>query len=415
LRAEILAIGSELLDPDRSDTNGPFLAERLRSVGIEVMARSIVGDEREWLEPAFRTALARADVVITTGGLGPTEDDRTREAVAAALGRALVRDADVTEALRARFARFGWKMALNNARQADLVTGAEWLANPNGTAPGQWIEDGERLVILLPGPPGEMRPLVEADVLPRLCQRAGGKVVRSRVLRLAAVSESEIDGLVGPLYSRIANPRTTILSAAGELELRFRASGATEAEAEGRIEELVSEVRRVLGDRIASEDGSSMEEVVARLLTERGQTLALAESCTGGLLAGRLTAVAGASVFLHSAIVTYSNAAKTALIGVDADLIAQKGAVSKEVARAMARGVRERAGTDIGLGITGIAGPGGGTAEKPLGLVLIALAGSAGESVRRSIFPGDRTKVRARTVALALEMLRRGLLGLPQL
>jgi len=415
LRAEILAIGSELLDPDRSDTHGPFLAEGLRSVGVEVMARSLVGDEREWLEPAFRTALARADIVIATGGLGPTEDDRTREAAAAVLGRALVRDPEASEALRARFARYGWELTPDNARQADLIAGAERLANPNGTAPGQWIEDGERLLILLPGPPGEMRPLFEAEVMPRLRQLAGGRVVRSRVLRLAAVSESEVDRLVGPLYARVDNPRTTILSAAGEVELRFRASGATEAEAEGRIEALVSQVRDVLGDRIASEDGSSMEEVVARLLTERGQTLALAESCTGGLLAGRLTAVPGASVFLDSTVVTYSNAAKTALIGVDADLIARHGAVSEEVAQEMARGVRARAGTDIGLGITGIAGPSGGTPEKPVGLVMIALAGSAGDRVRRSVFPGDRSKVRARAVAVALEMLRRGLLGLPQI
>lgn len=412
MRAEILAIGSELLDPLRQETNGSHITRKLLEIGIEVGARITVADDAALLESAFRNALARADVVIATGGLGPTDDDLTREAVAAALGRPLHRDPLLLEELKARFARFKRVMAPVNEQQADLIEGAVSLPNPRGSAPGQRAESDGRLLFLLPGPPGEMGPMLEEQVLPLLREKAGGTVVRRRILRLAGVGESDIEQVAAPVYTTFSNPRTTILGGAAEVELHLVASAAGEAAAEERIESLAVALRAVLPGRIYSEDGSLLHQVVAVLLIARGLTLALAESCTGGLLASRLTAVPGASAFLDRSCVTYSNQSKVDLLGLDPALLEAHGAVSEEVARAMADGVRRRAGTDVGLAITGIAGPGGATADKPLGLVFVALSGAAGDRVRKLELPGDRDRVRWQSCTIALEMLRRGLLGL---
>jgi nicotinamide-nucleotide amidase len=410
VRAIVIAVGSELLGPLRTDTNGAWLTERLLEAGVEVVGRSTVADEHERVEAALRGALEQADVVITTGGLGPTADDLTREAAAAALDRRLVRDPGIVEELRTRFARWGRSMPAVNEKQGDVIEGAVALDNPRGTAPGQRIEHEGRLLALLPGPPGEMRPLFERHILPGL--KARGRVVRRRVLKIASMAESQVDELVAPVYRGVENPRTTILGAPGQIELHLVGAGASAEEAEERIESLARGMRERLPGRIFSEDGRELPQVVAGLLLERGLSLAVAESCTGGLLSSRLTDVPGASGFLDRSFVTYSNRSKVEELGVDAGLLERHGAVSEDVAVAMAAGARRVAAAEVGVGITGIAGPDGGTDEKPVGLVFVAVDGVAGTHAQRVRFPGGRERVRFQATQVALEMLRRGLLGL---
>jgi nicotinamide-nucleotide amidase len=416
MKAEILAIGSELLGPLRAETNSLWLTERLLDAGIEVAVRTTLADDLRLLESAFRVALARADVVVATGGLGPTADDLTREAAAAAAGCLLRRDPSIVEALRARFARYGRVMSPTNEKQADVLEGATALPNARGTAPGQMLEHEGRLLFLLPGPPGEMKPMFDEQVLPLLRARAGEtRVVRRRVLRIASMPESEVDEIAAPVYSRFENPKTTILGAVGQVELHLVAHGDGALDADSRIEELAVALRAALPGRIFAEDGRDLPAVVVGLLRERGLTLALAESCTGGLLSARITDVPGASAVLERAFVTYSNRAKVEETGVPPALLEVHGAVSEEVAAALAAGAMRAAHGDVGVGITGIAGPDGGTDEKPVGLVFVAIDGPMGKRVRRSVFPGGRERVRFQATQVALEMLRRGLLGLPPL
>lgn len=412
MKASILAIGSELLTPQRADTNALFLTRKLLEVGIEVVLRQTVADDLALLTAAFRHALERTDLVIASGGLGPTEDDLTREAAAAALGRGMSRDAAYLAALKERFARYGRVMAPVNEKQADLIEGALLLPNPRGTAPGQSVEKDGKLLVLLPGPPVEMEPMFEAEVLPLLATRAAGAVLKTRVLRIASMGESEVEQLVAPIYKTFANPRTTILSAPGQVELHLVAEARSDEQAEALLESLAVPIRAALLGRIYSEDGRELAEVVAAQLKQRKLTIAVAESCTGGLLAARLTDVPGSSAYFERALVTYSNAAKVELLGVPAQLIAQRGAVDEEVARAMAEGARRSARASIGVGVTGIAGPDGGTPEKPVGLVYVAIAGAAGDRTRRAHFPGGRERVRYQATQAALEMIRRGLLKL---
>ncbi len=415
LRAEIIAVGSELLTPLRSDTNALVLTARLREMGIDVVARTTVADDAALLEGAFRNAIARAAVVIATGGLGPTEDDLTREALAAAVGRALRRDPVLVNELKLRFARFQRPMADVNLKQADVIEGATVLRNARGSAPGQRIDAGGTLVALLPGPPSEMLPMFEEQVAPLLAARVSGRVLRTRILKIASMSESDVEQAVAPVYKTFTNPRTTILGAPGQVELHLTAEGGSEAEAQAAIEALAAGIRAALPGRIFSEDGRELHEVVAHLLVERGLRIALAESCTGGMLAARLTEVPGASRFLDRGYVPYANAAKIDQIGIDPALLGRMGAVSEEVAQALAAGSRRKSGAEVSVAITGIAGPGGGTPEKPVGLVFIALDGAAGTRVRRCFFPGERARIRQQTVQASLEMLRRGLLDLPPL
>jgi nicotinamide-nucleotide amidase len=410
LTAEIIAVGSELLTAFRTDTNSLWLTDRLNTVGVEVRLKTIVGDDDARLEEAIRDALKRSGIVCITGGLGPTEDDITRKIAARALSRRLLLDERVLEDIKAKFLHWGRKMPEINARQAMVIEGAEVLPNPNGSAPGMYFEHEGRIVVMLPGPPREMKPMFDGLVLPKLSERAGGVKVARRVLRVAGLGESAIDERIAPVYTQHKNPQTTILFNNTEVEIHLTAQGKSEAEAELLLDGLAGQIEDRLGDSIFAFRGETMEAVVGLRLAVGGFTLAVAESCTGGLVAHRLTEVAGSSNYFMEGIVTYSNEAKTRLLGVPSELIERHGAVSAEVAEAMAVGVKRSADTDFGLSVTGIAGPGGGTKEKPVGLVYIALSDDAHTEHRRIMLPGDRHLIRWRASQAALDLLRRRLI-----
>lgn len=410
LSAEIIAIGSELLAPDRSDTNSLWLTEKLNGIGIEVKLKTIVGDDDERLEEAIKDATRRSKVVITTGGLGPTEDDITRKVAARALGRRLLLDEAILADLRQRFLSYGHVMPERNSRQAMVIEGAEVLPNPNGSAPGIFVEHNGVAIILLPGPPREMRPMFEEHVMPRLTVRAGAVKVVRRMLRVAGLGESALDEKIAPVYTQFTNPETTILFNRTEVEIHLTARGRSEEEAEELLDRLSVQLEETLGDAVFSFAGETMEEVVGLRLSVGRYTLAVAESCTGGLISERLTDVAGSSKYFVEGVVAYSNETKTRALGVKAGLLREHGAVSKEVAEAMAEGVRKRAGTDFGLSVTGIAGPDGGSEDKPVGLVYIALADDAHTKSRKLKIPGDRQLVRWRASQAALDLLRRRLI-----
>lgn len=411
--AEVVAIGSELLTPHRIDTNSLFLTGALNDLGLTVRVKHVVGDHPADLDAVLRAALARADVVITTGGLGPTDDDLTREAVAGALGRPLVDVPEILATIAERFARRGARMPEINRRQARVIEGARWLPNANGTAPGQLIDVGDRIVVLLPGPPRELKPLYADAVAPVLRARAGGRCLRRRVLRTTGRSESQIEELSQPVYSRFLDedPRieTTVLASPGQVELHLSCSGGDEAALDAALDAAVHRLAGAVGDCAFSDDGRSLEDVVGGLLHARGWRIAAAESCTGGLLMQRLTDIAGSSAWVQGGVVAYANDVKTSALGVPTAQIEQHGAVSEPVARAMAEGVRTRSGADVGVAITGIAGPGGGSADKPVGTVFVAVV-SGRCDVRRFLFPGDRVMVRTFAAAAALDMVRRHLM-----
>jgi len=405
--AEIIAVGSELLTPFRQDTNSLYLTDKLNSLGIDVRFKTIVGDDRLRLAESLRVALDRSELVILSGGLGPTEDDVNREVVADVLSRPLhVVDA-IRQRMQERWARLGRPMPKNNLRQAQVPEGATWLENPRGTAPGLWIEDGGRILLLLPGPPVELEAMFEAACMPLLAPRSGGRRLRTRVYKVVGLPESEVDSRIAPLYKPYNNPETTILSTLGTIEVHLRAQGSNDTEADALLTEVGDKIELALGDHIFSSRGESLEEVVGMYLVMRQKTVAVAESCTGGLLSERLTRVPGSSSFFLGGVVCYSNELKTRFVGVPADLIASDGAVSKSVAQALAEGIRRRTGAAIGVGITGIAGPGGGTPEKPVGLVFVAVADYGSTEVRQFRFPGERDRVRTWTSVVALEMIRR--------
>jgi nicotinamide-nucleotide amidase len=410
LTAEIIAVGSELLTPFRTDTNSLWLTDRLNTIGVEVKLKTIVGDDDARLEETIRDALKRSGVVILTGGLGPTEDDITRKIAARALGRRLSLDERVLEEIRAKFLRWGRKMPEINARQAMVMEGASVLPNPNGSAPGMYLEHDSRVVALLPGPPREMKPMFDTHVLPRLSERAGGVRVARRVLRVAGLGESAVDERIAPVYTQYKNPQTTILFTNTDIEIHLTAQGKTEQEAELLLDGLSGQLEERLGDSVFAFRGETMEEVVGLRLAVSGFTIAVAESCTGGLIAHRLTEVAGSSNYFMEGVVTYSNEAKTRLLGVPEELIEKHGAVSAEVAEAMAEGVKRRAATDFGLAVTGVAGPGGGAEEKPVGLVYVSLSDDAHTEHRRLMLPGDRHLIRWRASQAALDLLRRRLI-----
>lgn len=407
LNAEIIAIGSEMLTPFRVDTNSLWLTERLNAMGIDVKLKTVVGDDEARLDETIRDAMKRSEIVIATGGLGPTEDDITRKIFARVLKRRLILDDAILEKLKARFAKRGMPMPEINARQALVMERAEVLSNPNGTAPGMLVEEGKCTVVMLPGPPREMRPMFDASVAPVLKQRVGDVVILRRKLSIFGLTESRTDELAAPVYTKFQNPVTTILFKDGNIELHLTAQSKTDTEANRLLDELAGQLDEVLGEYIFSRRDETLEQVVGDLLRWRGYSLATAESCTGGLLAGRVTEVPGSSGYFLEGVVTYSNEAKMRMLGVPAEMLEEHGAVSEPVACAMAAGVRKLAGSTFGIGVTGIAGPSGGTEEKPVGLVYIALADEDTVEARKLIFPGDRQFIRTLTVNSALDLLRR--------
>jgi competence/damage-inducible protein CinA-like protein len=414
VNAEIIAVGSELLTPHRQDTNSLYLTEKLNDLGIELRFKCVVGDDAEGLTAAAKLAMRRSDVIIFTGGLGPTEDDLTRESVADALGLKLQRDPAVLAQLEERFAKRGYKMTPNNAKQADILTGAAILPNTLGTAPGQWIagkyDGNERLLMLLPGPPYELRTLFETECIPRLRDRITPQHIATRTLKMAMIPESQVDARVAPIYKTYTDVRTTILAGGGEIQLHLRCRKDSQAEADARVEELAEKIEDELGDAIFSRKGETIEQIVSYLLQMRSMTLSVAESCTGGLLAERITSLSGSSRYFIGGAVVYSNELKTQFANVPKSLIDQHGAVSREVAAALAEGIRKRCLSSYGVGITGVAGPSGGTEQKPVGLVYIAVAGEEGTQVVERNFPGDRKRIRQFATQQALEMIRRALL-----
>jgi nicotinamide-nucleotide amidase len=414
VHAEIIAIGSELLTPFRQDTNSLFLTSKLNELGVEVAFKTIVGDTRQHLVQAAAIALSRSDIVIFMGGLGPTEDDLTREAVAETLKVELRRDDEALKALEKRFAARCWKITPNNFKQADVIEGATLLPNPNGSAPGQWTTPvyagREKIVILLPGPPHELMAMFDDQCMHRLREKLPQRFIATRVLKIAMMGESACDARVAPIYTRYKDVQTTILAGAGEVQLHLRTTANSMAEAQERVDHLMADIEEELGDAVFSDNGDSLEQIIGYYLQMRNATLAAAESCTGGLLAERITSVSGSSRYFLGGAVVYSNDLKTDLADVPAALIAKHGAVSREVAGALAEGIRKRCGSTWGIGITGVAGPSGGTPEKPVGLVFHALSGESETEVSERNFSGDRKRVRWYATQQALDMLRRRLM-----
>jgi len=414
MKSEIVAIGSEMLTPYRQDTNSLFLTEKLNEIGVTVAFKTIVGDRRKDLVNAIRTALGRADIVILMGGLGPTEDDLTREAAADALSLTLRRDAAQVAALHARAATWRIAMPENNLKQADVIEGATVLPNAHGSAPGQWLdvtfEGYRKLVMLIPGPPGECKPLFEAECLPRLRAVVPRRFIAQRTLKAAMIPESQADKLLAPIYTTYTDVETTILAHHGDIQLSLLCAKKDMETAQQRVDELASRMEETLDDWLYSSEGESLEQIVLYYLGLRQATLATAESCTGGLVAQRITSIPGSSRSFLGGAVVYSDELKTAFAGVPPDLIAAHGAVSEEVAKALAAGIRERTGATIGVGITGIAGPTGGTDTKPVGLVYIAVSDAQRTDVLERTFRGTRQRVREWTAQQALDLVRRKLM-----
>lgn len=410
--AEIIAVGSELLTAERLDTNSLYLTGELNKLGVEVTTKCVVGDELGRLTDAVQRAFSRSSIVILSGGLGPTEDDLTREAVARALDRKLVFHASIAEALEQRFAKTGRRMSEINKRQAYVIEGAEVLPNDRGTAPGQWVTSQGAVAMLLPGPPHELKAMFEQQCVSRLARLVPRQAIRSAFLRVTGMPESDLDALISPLYKKYENPVTTILAANGDLQVHLRARCKTEAEADALLSEVTGPIIELLGDRLYSTEGHPLEVVVGGMLRQRHATVAVAESCTGGMLGERFTAIPGSSGYFIGGYIAYSDALKRDLLGVPGEMLERYGAVSGETAEAMAVGTRQRTGATYAVSITGIAGPEGGTEEKPVGLVYIGISDAAGTIVTHRRFLGDRQRIRVFTTQHALDQLRRRLLGL---
>ena len=412
--AEIIAVGSELLTAHRLDTNSLFLTGRLNDLGIDVRAKAVVGDERGDLASVLQDALRRSDLVIAPGGLGPTEDDLTREVVAEVFELPLEEDADVLAAIRARFGRRGFVMPERNRRQALVPRGAAVLANVNGTAPGLWIEGRDRIVVLFPGPPRELQAIFDTHVAPRLAALVHGQRLRRRVIKITGRAESQVDEIAQPIYSPLGGGavaiQTTILATPGQIELHLSARGTDVGALDAALESGVAQLADALAPAVFSVDGRSLEVVIGDLLKSRGWTIAVAESCTAGLVLGRLTEVPGSSAWVRGGVVAYADDVKTAQLGVPEATLAAHGAVSEPVAQAMADGVRTRLRADVGLAVTGIAGPDGGSEAKPVGTVVIAASGAVA-AVRTFRFLGDRQMVRLQSVAAALDLVRKAASG----
>ncbi len=409
LSAEIIAIGSELLTPTKTDTNGLWLTEKLNEIGIEVKLKTIVGDDGARLEETVSDAMRRSDIVITTGGLGPTEDDITRQFTASGIGRELVYHDNIELNLRERFRAWGREMPEINKRQAFVIDGAEVLPNPNGSAVGMMVEIDGKILIILPGPPRENQPMFIDNVLQRLKAIAGEVYVRRRVLRVSGKGESAVDEIAAPIYTTYPDVQTSILFNKSEVEIHVAAQAGDPETAQATADKLAAELAAALGNAVFSTNGETMEEIVGQHLTILGQTVSVAESCTGGLIGQRLTDVAGSSAYFIEGAITYSNSAKMRTLGVPLEILKNYGAVSSECAEAMAAGMLAYSKTDHAISVTGIAGPDGGSEEKPVGTVYIGYAGPKGVKSIRITLPGDRYLIRWRSSQAGLDYLRRQL------
>jgi nicotinamide-nucleotide amidase len=410
MHAEIIAIGSELLTPERTDTNSLWLTRKLNDIGIEVKLKTIVGDDEPRLEETIRDAVKRSDVVITTGGLGPTEDDLTRQVSAKALNRKLEYHIELEDHLRERFRGWGREMPEINKRQAYAIAGCEVLPNPNGSAVGMYLNDGNTHIAIFPGPPREMQPMFENFVFEKLKAASGGVSIFRRLLKVSGYGESALDEAIAPIYTKFKDVQTSILFNKSEIDVELALRAENKEEANRTLDELRSEIVAKLGVAVFSVQGETMEQVVGRLLREAGKTVSVAESCTGGLIGSRLTDVPGSSSYFIEGVVAYSNEAKVRTLNVPQPTLDEFGAVSAETAAAMAEGIRERAETDFAVSITGIAGPDGGSADKPVGLVYLGFADEAGTKTLKLNLPGDRSLIRWRASQAALDYLRRQLL-----
>lgn len=410
-KASIIAVGSEMLGPLRQDSNSLWIAARLEEIGSAVVRKAVVGDDMDDIAAELGVASAAADIVFTTGGLGPTADDLTVAAVARWMDLPLERNAAFVEEMRRRFESRGLRMAAVNEKQADFIAGARVLVNPRGTAPGFWVERDGKDYVVLPGVPSEMKEIMTESVLPELAKRAGGVVSRRRVLRICGMGESAVEEIVLPVYEKWKNDPVTILASPGEVQLHLRATGSPET-AEKRLAAIEADFRAALGARIYGADEEDLPAAVGRMLREKGLTLALAESCTGGMIASLVTDVPGSSGYFLGGVVSYANSAKTNLLDVSEETLARHGAVSVEAVREMARGARARFKSGVAAAVSGIAGPDGGTPEKPVGTVCFAVSGpDARETAKRRMFPGDRAVVRRAASLFCLHLVRRQLLA----
>lgn len=398
------------MTPERTDTNSLWLTGKLNEAGVEVMLKTVVGDDEARLEETIRDAVKRSDIVITTGGLGPTEDDLTRQVSARAVGKGLIYHDSMEKDLRERFRRWGREMPEINKRQAFIIDGAEILPNPNGSAVGMMLDLGGKLLVVLPGPPKENQPMYRDFVAARVRELAGEVFVKRRVLRVSGLGESAVDEKIAPIYKAYPSVQTSILFSKSEIEVHLAAKAESEAEADETLEELARKISDSLGMAVFAINGETLEEVVGAMLKESGRTLAVAESCTGGLIGMRLTDVAGSSAYFLEGAIAYSNDAKMRILGVPEHTLIDYGAVSAETAEAMAAGVRERSGADYGISVTGIAGPDGGTEDKPIGTVFIGYSDATQTRSIRFTFPGDRYLIRWRSSQAALDYLRRRML-----
>jgi nicotinamide-nucleotide amidase len=411
MNAEIIAVGSEMLTHKRVDTNSLFLTEQLNDIGIEVTAKHVIGDHRERLAGEVRRALGAAKFVILSGGLGPTEDDLTRDAVALALDRRQLFSVEILDAIEQRFRTFlNRPMPEINRRQSMVIEGAHILSNDRGTAPGQWIEDHGSVVILLPGPPHEMKAMFTRHCVPRLIRIVPPSVIRILELRIAGMSESELDQTIAPIYKRYENPVTTILAHNGDMQVHLRARCTTEGEAMALLAEVGAQIDAALGDRIYSRNGDPLEAVIGKRLVKLRATLAVAESATGGGLADRISSVPGSSAWFIGGFVTYTKRMKRDLLGIPAETLEKFGAVSRETAEGMANGARRRTGATYAIGLTGNAGPTTDGTEAPVGMIYVALSGPKETvSFQRQWPASDRPRVRAFAAQMALDVLRRKL------
>ena len=406
MNAEIIAVGSELLTPQRVDTNSLFLTDQLNGLGVEVVTKYVVGDDRDLLADTVHRAMARSRIVILSGGLGPTEDDVTRDAVALALDRKMIFHPEIADQLEQRFRQAGRKMAEVNRRQAFVIEGAEILPNDRGTAPGQWIDDSHVSIMMLPGPPHELKAMFTRQCLPRLERVVPQQVIRMLVFRVTGMAESDLDQTISPVYKKYTNPVTTILAGEGDIQVHLRARCSNEADATALLAEVAGPIELLLGDRIYSRNGEPLEAVVGELLKKHHATLSVAESATGGLLAQRITSVPGSSNYFVGGFITYSKKMKAELLGVSDEILEQCGAVSKEAAEAMAIGARRRTGSTFALSITGEAGP-DPSENVPVGAMFVGLADAAGAQVVHRQFLGDRARIRVFATQMALDMLRK--------